>query len=131
MSSTSDSTSTLGFNLDSGGQSFVPVGGSFGITYHFRVLQQMSGDYQVFVHVEGACERQVLDHVPGGGRYPVRLWLAGDYIHDEQRITIPSTCHGGRYTIHIGFFQGDHRMVVTGGEHDAENRVVAAAINVR
>ena len=28
------------------------------------------------------------DHEPGGGRYPLRLWLNGDHIHDEQRITI-------------------------------------------
>jgi hypothetical protein len=126
-----DAIEYLGYNLDSNGMSYVPVGGSFKITYHFRVLQETRSNHQVFVHVDGQCPRINGDHEPAGGQYPVRHWLAGDIIHDEQRITIPGYCRAGTYSVFIGFFQGDSRMRVTGGDHDRENRVVAARIVVR
>ncbi len=121
----------LGFNLDSGGQSYVAVGGTFTITYHFHVIREVYGSHQIFVHVDGTCPRINGDHEPLGGRYPVRFWMNGDYIHDQHRITIPGYCRAGRYSVNIGFFQGDDRMRVTGGDHDRENRVVAARIVVR
>ena len=126
-----DDIEYVGYNLDSNGMSYVPVGGSFKITYHFRVLRDQHTNHQVFVHIDGACPRINGDHEPGGGRYPLRLWLNGDFIHDEQRITIPGYCRAGTYSVFIGFFQGDDRMRVTGGDHDRENRVVAARIVVR
>ncbi len=121
----------LGYNLDSKGQSFVPVGGSFKIKYHFRVLREIAGSWQIFIHVDGQCPRINGDHEPAGGRYPVRHWLAGDIIHDEQEITIPGYCRGGTYYVYMGFFQGDDRMRITGGDHDRENRVIAARVVVR
>jgi hypothetical protein len=121
----------LGYNLDSKGMSFVPVGGSFKIKYHFRVLREIAGNWQIFVHVDGQCPRINGDHEPAGGRYPVSNWLPGDIIHDEQEITIPGYCRSGTYYVYMGFFQGDDRMRVTGGEHDRENRVIAARIVVR
>jgi len=121
----------LGYNLDSKGMSYVPVGGSFKIKYHFRVLREISGNWQIFVHVDGQCPRINGDHEPAGGRYSVSNWLQGDIIHDEQEITIPGYCRAGTYSVFIGFFQGDDRMRVSGGDHDRENRVVAARIVVR
>ncbi len=121
----------LGYNLDSKGMSYVPVGGSFKIKYHFRVLREMAGAWQIFVHIDGQCPRINGDHEPAGGRYAVSNWLAGDIIHDEQEITIPGYCRAGTYSVYIGFFQGDDRMRVSGGDHDRENRVVAARIVVR
>jgi hypothetical protein len=86
----------------------------------------------MFVHLEStACPRSVHDHETGDGKWPVRFWLAGDFVHDDQRITVPSECHAGSYSVYIGFWQADQRLPVTGGNHDAENRVVAAVINVR
>jgi hypothetical protein len=126
-----DSIEFLGYNLDSKGMSYVPVGGSFKIKYHFRVLREIAGSWQIFVHVDGQCPRINGDHEPAGGRYPVSNWLPGDIIHDEQEITIPGYCRAGTYSIFIGFFQGDTRMRVSGGDHDRENRVVAARIVVR
>jgi hypothetical protein len=126
-----DALEYIGFTLDSNNQSYIPVGGTFRITYHFRVLREIVGSHQIFVHLDGPCPRINGDHAPVGDRYPVRYWLTGDVIHDEQRLTIPSYCRGGRYFVYIGFFQGDDRMRVTGGDHDRENRVVAARINVR
>ncbi|MDP3277682.1 MAG: hypothetical protein Q8Q09_21040 [Deltaproteobacteria bacterium] len=121
----------LGYNLDSKGMSYVPVGGSFKIKYHFRVLRDMTGSWQIFVHIDGQCPRINGDHEPGAGRYPVRNWLAGDIIHDEQEITIPGYCRSGTYHVYMGFYQGDDRMRIQGGEHDRENRVVAARVVVR
>lgn len=126
-----DAIEYLGFNLDSNNMSYVPLGGSFKLTLHFRVLREVYGDHQIFIHVDGPCPRINGDHPPVGGRYPVRYWLPGDYIHDEFRVSIPSYCRAGRYYVYMGFFQGDDRMRVSGGEHDRENRVVAAVVNVR
>ncbi|MBL8678397.1 MAG: hypothetical protein JNK05_04495 [Myxococcales bacterium] len=126
-----DNLEFLGYNLDSKGMSYVPVGGSFKIKYHFRVLREMAGSWQIFVHIDGQCPRINGDHEPAGGRYAVSNWLPGDIIHDEQEITIPGYCRSGTYYVYIGFFQGDDRMRVSGGEHDRENRVVAARIVVR
>ncbi len=127
-----DAIEYLGYNLDSNNRAYVPVGESFRITYHFRVLRALPGSYRMFVHLESpACARSVHDHDPGDGKWPVRLWLPGDYVHDDQRITVPAECRAGSYTVYIGFWQAEQRMAVTGGSHDAENRVVAAVINVR
>ncbi len=126
-----DNLEFLGYNLDSKGMSYVPVGGSFKIKYHFRVLREMAGSWQIFVHIDGQCPRINGDHEPAGGRYAVSNWLPGDIIHDEQEITIPGYCRSGTYYVYLGFFQGDDRMRVSGGEHDRENRVVAARIVVR
>jgi hypothetical protein len=126
-----DAIEYLGYNLDANGQAAVPLGGSFKITYHFRMAREIAGDHQIFVHIDGPCPRINGDHPPVGGRYPVRYWLEGDFIHDEHTITVPLHCRAGVYTVYIGFFQGDDRMRVSGGEHDRENRVVAARINVR
>jgi hypothetical protein len=122
----------LGYNLDSNNRAYVPVGESFRITYHFRVLRELPPNYRMFVHLESpACPRSVHDHETGNGKWPVRFWLAGDYVHDEQRITVPAECHAGSYSVYIGFWQAEQRLPVSGGNHDAENRVVAAVINVR
>ncbi len=127
-----DAIDYLGYNLDSNNRAYVPVGESFRITYHFRVREALPANYRMFVHLEStACPRSVHDHETGDGRWPARFWLPGDIIHDDQRITIPAECHAGSYTVYIGFFQGEQRLPVVGGNHDAENRVVAAVINVR
>ena len=129
-----DNIEFIGYNIDSptrGNVPVVPVGGTFTITYHFHVLREVTGSYQIFVHVDGQCPRVNGDHDPAEGKYPVRFWLPGDYVHDVQRLTIPGYCRAGRYQVFIGFFQGDNRMHVDGGDHDHENRIVAATLDVR
>ena len=126
-----DAIEYVGYNIDAGNARYVAVGGTITITYHFHSLREVSGNYQIFVHVDGQCPRVNADHDPAEGKYPVRFWLPGDFVHDTHRITIPGYCRPGRYQVFIGFFQGDNRMHVTGGDHDHENRIVAATLDVR
>ncbi|MEI8257310.1 MAG: hypothetical protein WCJ30_16675, partial [Deltaproteobacteria bacterium] len=109
----------------------VPVGGAFTITYHFHSLREVPGNYQMFIHLDGQCPRVNGDHDPAEGKYPVRYWLPGDYVHDVHSLRIPGYCRPGRYQVFMGFFQGDNRMHVNGGDHDRENRIVAATLDVR
>ena len=123
----------MGYDLDSHGQSYVPIGGSFDITFVFHSLAETPRNWQIFVHVDGPGGPRInRDHDPvEGGKYPVRLWLPGDYVRDRINIAIPVTYRPGVYTVYIGFFDGSDRMRVEGGDHDHENRVVAARVRVQ
>ncbi len=123
----------VGYDLDSHGQSFVPIGGSFDITFVFHCLAESQRNWQIFVHVDGPGGPRInRDHEPvESGKYPVRLWQPGDYVRDRINIAIPVTYRPGVYTVYIGFFDGGDRMRVEGGDHDHENRVVAARVRVQ
>jgi hypothetical protein len=121
----------VGYDLDSNRMTYVPLGGSFKITFVFHVLRESPRNWQIFVHTDGAGPRINGDHEPVNGRYPVRLWQEGDYIRDQLTIQVPSTYRPGVYTVFMGFFDGSDRMHTEGGEHDRENRVIAARVTVR
>ncbi|MFO0605354.1 MAG: hypothetical protein U0324_19395 [Polyangiales bacterium] len=123
----------IGYELDSHGQSYVPVGGSFDVTFVFHVLGESQRNWQVFVHVDGPGGPRINgDHEPvERGKYPVRLWQPGDYIRDRITVAIPVTYRPGIYTVFMGFFDGGDRMRTEGGEHDRENRVIAARVRVQ
>jgi hypothetical protein len=123
----------VGYELDSHGLSYVPVGGSFDITFVFHVLGESQRNWQVFVHVDGPGGPRINgDHEPvERGKYPVRLWQPGDYIRDKINIAIPVTYRPGIYTVFMGFFDGGDRRRTEGGEHDRENRVIAARVRVQ
>ncbi|MEZ4391896.1 MAG: hypothetical protein R3A48_12430 [Polyangiales bacterium] len=126
-----DNFEYIGYDLDSRGLPYVPLGGSFKITFNFHVLRESPRNWQIFIHTDGQGPRINGDHEPVGGKYPVRYWLPGDYIRDEFTISIPSTYRAGIYTVYMGFFEGSDRMRLDGGNHDRDNRVVVARINVR
>jgi 4-amino-4-deoxy-L-arabinose transferase-like glycosyltransferase len=123
----------IGYELDSHGMSYVPVGGSFDITFVFHVIGESQRNWQVFVHVDGPGGPRINgDHEPvERGKYPVRLWQPGDYIRDKITVAIPVTYRPGIYTVFMGFFDGGDRMRTEGGEHDRENRIIAARIRVQ
>lgn len=123
----------VGYDLDSHGQSFVPIGGSFDITFVFHALAETPRNWQVFVHIDGPGGPRInRDHDPvESGKYPVRLWQPGDYVRDKINVSIPVTYRPGVYTLYIGFFDGGDRMRAEGGDHDRENRVVAARVRVQ
>lgn len=123
----------VGYDLDSHGMSYVPIGGSFDITFVFHALAESQRNWQIFVHVDGPGGPRInRDHDPvEGGKYPVRFWQAGDYVRDRINVAIPVTYRPGIYTVYLGFFDGGDRMRTEGGDHDHENRVVAARVRVQ
>jgi hypothetical protein len=85
----------------------------------------------VFVHVDAEALRIHGDHDPVDGKYPVRLWEAGDVIIDEQQLEVPSSYAAGAYTIFVGFYSGETRLPVKAGQKDDANRVIAGVLRIR
>jgi hypothetical protein len=83
------------------------------------------------VHTDGQGPRINGDHEGVGGRYATRHWQRGDYINDQITVNVPLTYRPGVYTVFLGFFDGGDRMRLEGGDHDRDNRVVVARVNVR
>ena len=84
-----------------------------------------------FVHIDANAVRIHGDHDPVDGKYPVRLWNEGDVIVDRQRLEVPPNYASGSYTIFVGFYSGEARMVVKSGPKDDANRVNAGVLRIR
>jgi hypothetical protein len=121
----------IGYDLDLPHGDHVAAGESFGLTWYFRVLRPVPGDYKMFVHIDGEGQRIHGDHVPVDEQYPVRYWDEGDVIIDKQRLDVPATFRPVPFTIFMGFFSGDTRLEVTEGEEDDANRARVGVLRIR
>ncbi len=126
-----DKIEFLGYDLDLPYGRYAGAGDSFTITWYFRVLKAIAGNYKMFVHIDGRGLRINGDHDPLDGKYPLRLWDKGDVVVDRQTLKVPSHFRGGGYTIYMGFFSGNTRMKVNEGPADNENRVNVGVLTVR
>ena len=126
-----DKIEFLGYDLELPYERYTGAGDSFTITWYFRVLKPIAGNYKMFVHIDGRGLRINGDHDPLDGKYPLRLWDKGDVVVDRQTLTVPSHFRGGSYTIYMGFFSGNKRMKVKEGPADKENRVNVGVLTVR
>jgi hypothetical protein len=108
------------------------------ITVFFRVLQPISEDYLVFVHVEdpdGRMERINLDHKPANGLYPTTQWKPGETVKDEFVLNLPPGASARAVAIWMGLWEPrtDTRMPLTNPEavrHDGRNRIMLAQVPV-
>ena len=121
----------LGYDLALPHGDHVGAGEHFDVTWYFKVLKPVYGNYRIFVHIDAADQRIHGDHDPVDGKYPVRLWAAGDVIADEQRLEVPASYRGAPYTIYLGFYAGDTRLTVKEGPKDDANRVIAGVLRIR
>jgi 4-amino-4-deoxy-L-arabinose transferase-like glycosyltransferase len=121
----------LGYDLDLPHDGYVGAGESFGITWYFRCLATVAGDYKVFVHVDGNEQRIHGDHEPIDGKYPPRLWDVGDVIVDRQTLKVPGNYRSGPYTIYLGFYAGSNRLPVREGPKDDADRVRAGVLRIQ
>jgi arylsulfatase A-like enzyme len=95
-------------------------GESLATAYYFEPLGQLTGDYRIFVHIEGPTRFQD-DHAPLDGLYPVGLWRPGTFVTDARTLTIPANARPGVYTVYLGFWRpGKARLALTNaGPSDA------------
>lgn len=121
----------LGYDLDLPHKGYVGAGESFGVTWYFRCLKPVAGDYKVFVHIDGQDQRIHGDHDPIDGKYPARLWDVGDVIVDTQRLDVPGSYRAGDYVIFLGFYSGEHRLPVLEGPKDDADRVRAGVLRIQ
>lgn len=114
----------------------VSPGSRMTVDFHFEVLRELDRDWQMFVHIdrrEGPY-RIHGDHFPVDGRYQTSLWQQGEFVKDRFVKLVPFDAPAGTYDVWIGFYIGNDRLPVTGGDkalHDGDNRIRAGVITVR
>ena len=80
-------------------------GGTFDITFYFRVDNPVHGDWKIFVHFEAPGKRrQPFDHYGVGNLYPVGQWKKGEIIRDTVKVAVPKDWPGGPTQVLLGFF---------------------------
>lgn len=121
----------LGYDLEAPRGDRIGPGDQIVVTWYWRCTAPVPGSYQIFLHVDGMGQRLNGDHEPVEGRYPVRLWSAGDIIVDRQELRIPANFPPGTYSFNIGFYSGETRLEVVEGPEDDANRAIAGTIVVR
>jgi hypothetical protein len=121
----------IGYDLEAPRGDRIGPGDALNITWYWRCTAPVPGSYTIFLHVDGMGQRLNGDHEPVEGRYPVRLWSAGDIIVDRQELRIPANFPPGTYSFNIGFYSGESRLEVVEGREDDANRAVAGTITVR
>jgi len=62
--------------------------------------------------------------------HPEAKWRAGEYIRDEQIVTLPASWSSPQAVFYLGFYKGAQRIEVTRGKQDAERRVEALRLPV-
>ncbi len=67
----------------------------------WEVLQPLSADYTVFVHLEDTPGTQIAtgDGPPMGGSFPTSMWQPGDVIRDTHILPVALPSQGGRITV--------------------------------
>lgn len=106
-----------------------------GRPYHFktyyRVLSPVTTEWEAFIHIDGYHRRHNGDHKPMNGKYPMSLWLPGDFLLDDHEFKLEPNFTPGTYTIYFGLFVGDTRLKVLSGPSDGENRIDGGPLRVQ
>jgi hypothetical protein len=126
-----DKVELLGYDLELPHGDYVGAGESFTVTWYWRALRPVPGNFKVFLHIDGQGQRLNGDHDPVEEKYPTRLWDEGDVVRDVQRLAVPPNYRSGDYTFFIGLFSGETRLEVVRGPKDDANRVNAGILRVR
>jgi hypothetical protein len=108
------------------------------VTLYFKVLEAISEDYIIFVHVEdvdGRMERMNLDHKPANGLYPTTQWKPGETVKDEFTLYLPPDTQTRAVNIWLGLWEPrtDTRMPLTNPElvrNDGKHRIMLAQVPV-
>src|SRR5687767_109964 len=104
------------------------------LTHYFRVLEPMTGEWDVFVHGETMEGHRVLvaDHAPVFGKLPITVWERGEIWADKHKVLISPEMAGGTLVFYVGLFKGDLRATVEGppNSQDGKDRIRAAAVRV-
>jgi len=111
----------------------VTAGKTAQVTLIFEVLNDVLTDPKIFVHghAPSAEVNQVgADHKPLGGKHPPTEWRRGDILIDTFDLRVPAAFPGKELLLHIGLYEGNDRWKVSKGEADADNRVLAARLQV-
>lgn len=100
-------------------------GARVNITTYWQVLKPVPEKYLLFMHgyYSKASKRQIFDHIPIGGFYPVNEWQVGDFISDEHRFRIPRLTTEQYYLTYGIYKKPKGRLKVNGDEKLTEARI--------
>lgn len=127
----------IGYDLDTGtgaqGAETVTPGTPFTITWYWHAQRRLDSGWQLFTHLaDSRGENRLNQDSEGTVRqlYQPGRWREGEYIRDVQRITLPADWNSDRVIFYLGLWNGPHRLAVSRGPHDEENRARAATLTV-
>lgn len=103
------------------------------VTWYWHAKRPLEEGWNLFTHVADASDNNRLN---SDGESVIRRlyqpgrWKAGEYIEDEQRIVLPQDWNSPRATLYVGVWNGPHRLQVTEGPSDGDNRARAVSVPV-
>jgi hypothetical protein len=103
------------------------------LTHYWKVVASPGDGWKPFTHLEGPNKQGYInaDHAAVKGKYPPSAWKAGEIIRDEHTVRLPANWSWDTLNVLTGFWRGNARLPIKSGAHDAEGRVIAAAIPVK
>ncbi|MFT6398754.1 MAG: hypothetical protein ACJAYU_003516 [Bradymonadia bacterium] len=102
--------------------------GELTITAFFEVLESPTSNYEAFIHVDYGGNRINGDHDPVHGYYPMRHWVQGEIVADAFTVEVSRADRAGEYSVHYGFFRGDDRLLIEGG--DSTDRIRLGTVTI-
>ena len=125
-----DKITLTGYDLSA--ESWTP-GRPMTITWHWKVDRALEDGWRLFTHVSDGHEGARINEDGSGvvrELYQPGRWKAGEYIRDQQEITLPADWNATTAIAYVGLWHGDHRLRITRGPNDGDNRARAATIPV-
>ncbi len=101
------------------------------VTWHWRASRALEQGWKLFTHLDAKGSSSQLNADSDGlirRLYQPGQWKAGEYIRDRQSILLPADWKGSSATFHVGVWNGPHRLQVTRGPSDGENRARALVV---
>jgi hypothetical protein len=120
----------LGYDLSTDAPS---IGQPFKVTWYWQVLEPLDSGYRIFTHLaDGKNNRVNLDADRMLRRvYPEDRWKKGDFLRDEQEITLPGDWNSQVAVFYVGFYSGETRLRVSHGKDDGARRAEALRLHVQ
>lgn len=120
----------IGYDVDT---ETVTPGQAFTITWYWQAQRRLDGGWQIFTHLaDGSGENRRNEDATGIVRqiYQPGRWREGEYIRDPQTITLPADWNSDEVVFYLGLWNGPHRLSISRGPNDGENRARAASLRV-
>jgi 4-amino-4-deoxy-L-arabinose transferase-like glycosyltransferase len=128
-----DQLLSLGWDVTDGAGNpvdYVVPGRKYHFRLYYKVLAPISGEWETFIHIDGFHRRFNGDHKTLKGKYSFSLWQPGDFIVDDDEISLEPNFSAGHYNVYYGLFTGDTRLKVKTGRHD-DHRIEGGQIRVQ
>lgn len=111
----------------------ITPGQPFDITWYWQVDRRLTSGWMLFTHLADASGANRQNEDSNGAvreRYQPARWHEGEWVRDPQHVTIPADWHSDRVIFYLGFWSEDHRLSITSGPNDGENRARAASVPI-